>query len=490
MRAMPAPAAASAAPSGQSSVNFWVLLAVLVAAEFATALEGNMIYVALAKLYGIYGDPTHVSWLITAYSLTSAASAALCSRLGDLYGRRRMLILMLVVAAVGSAISAVASDLNVIIFGRALQGVSLAILPLAFGILRENARDNRELNMGVGVLGGTYSLSTGTGIILGGVIVDSARWQHIFTVSAAAAVLALILALRFIPKGEVRRATERLDLLGVLFVFPISALLLGLTFGKSLGWDSPVVWGLLIGGVAGLAAWTAYELRQASPLIDVRLLKNPTIAVVNATIFFTAMAPMIYPQVVMPLLQQPVWTGIGLGVTATVAGIIKLPTNLTAGVAGFVSGLVARRHSMRPAIIVSTIANLVAFVAIIFVHDSLVFVVAMCVLLIAPAGTILFACAPGLIIEAAPAERTSEATGLTSVLRALAMAIGSQLIAFTLATSSVLNSEGAKYPDERAYVITFVMVAVCCLASLICALMIPRRRVAVASRQLAPAPAE
>jgi hypothetical protein len=110
--------------------------------------------------------------------------------------------------------------------------------------------------------------------------------------------------------------------------------------------------------------------------------------------------------------------------------------------------------------------------------------------MIAPAGTILFACAPGLIIEAAPAERTSEATGLTSVLRALAMAIGSQLIAFTLATSSVVNSEGAKFPDERAYVTTFAMVAVCCLASLICALMIPRRRVPVAPRQLAPAPAE
>jgi MFS family permease len=440
----------SSAPSDRPSLSFRALLALLIAIEFVNALESSMIYAALSKLYGVYGDPAHVGWLVTAYLLACALSSALCSRLGDLYGRRRMLLLMLGVAVVGSAISAVATDLNVIIFGRALQGATFAIMPLAFGILRENAKDSRDLNLGVGILGGTFALSNGVGIILGGLIVDNTRWQHIFTVSASAALVVLLVAVRYLPKGNIPPKPERLDLPGALFVIPISALLLALTNGKSLGWDSPVVVALLAFAVVSLVGWVLYELRQANPLIDVRLLGNPTIAIVNTTIFFTAMAPMIYPIVILPLMQQPLWTGIGFGISATMAGVIKLPTNLTSGLAGIGSGLFARRYSMRPAIILAASCNLLAYTLLIFFHDSMLFVAAVCIFLIAPSGVIIFGSAPGLIIEAAPAERTSEATGLTAMLRSLSTAMGTQLIAYCLATSSISNSEGLKFPDERA----------------------------------------
>jgi len=468
--------AISSAPSDRPGLSFRALLALLIAIEFVNALEGNMIYPALSKLYGIYNDPTYVGWLFTGYLLASALSSALFSRLGDLYGRRRMLLLMLGVAVVGSTISALATNLNVIILGRALQGATFAILPLAFGILRENAKDSRDVNLGVGILGGTFALSNGVGIILGGVIVDSGRWQHIFTVSASVAFVMLLVAARYLPKGEVPPKPERVDLPGALFILPISALLLAITYGKSLGWGSPVVLSLLGFGVLSLVGWVLYELRQTDPLIDVRLLGNPTIAVVNATIFFTAMAPMLYAIVILPLLQQPLWTGVGFGVSATLAGIIKLPANATSGLAGIGSGLFARRNSMRPAIILAACCNFLAFTSLIFFHESAVFIAAVCILLIAPAATIAFSSAPGLIIAAAPPERTSEATGLTSMLRSLSMALGTQLIAYCLATSSISNSEGVKFPDESAYVTTFTLMACCALASLIFALMIPRRR--------------
>ena len=479
----------SSAPSDRPGLSFKMLLALLVAIEFVNALESSMIYPALSKLYGIYGDPAHVGWLFTAYLLASALSSALCSRLGDLYGRRQMLLLMLGVAVCGSAISAVATDLNVIILGRALQGATFAILPLAFGILRENAKDSRDVNLGVGILGGTYALSNGVGFILGGFIVDHGRWQNIFTVSASVALVVLFVAVRYLPTGKIPPKPERLDLAGALFVFPISALLLATTYGKSLGWDSPVVLALVGGGVVTLVAWVFHERRQANPLIDVRLLRNPTIAIVNITIFFTAMAPMVYPIVILPLLQQPLWTGVGFGISATLAGIIKLPTNATSGLAGVGAGLFARRYSMRPAIILAAITNFVAFTALIFFHDSVVFVAAVCILLIAPAGVIIFGCAPGMIIEAAPAERTSEATGLTSMLRSLATAIGTQLIAYCMASSAISNSAGVKFPDESAYVATFTLMAGCSLASLIFALLIPGGK-AAKGRKVAVAPAE
>lgn len=108
------------------SKYFWPVVAALVLAELTCALESNMIMVALSKLYELYGDPVHVGWLITAFSLASAASATLCSRLGDIFGRRRVLLIMLGVACVGSVISATSHDLNIIILGRVLQGASMA----------------------------------------------------------------------------------------------------------------------------------------------------------------------------------------------------------------------------------------------------------------------------------------------------------------------------------------------------------------------------
>ena len=455
------------------SGRFWVVLATLVIAELTCALETNMIIVALAKLYGLYGDPLHVQWLITAYALTSAATAAICGRLGDLYGRRTMLLVMLGFAAVGSLIALFGTRLDVIIVGRAIQGASMAVLPLAFGILRESAKNSYELNVGVGILGGTYSFSTGIGILLGGVIVDHAPWQYIFLASAGVAVLAIALVWRVLPRDKPRPASGPIDWVGGLsFVFPITALLLSLNAGKAQGWDSPLVWALLLGGVAGLALWAAYELRRKDPMIDIRLLGVRQI--VNLVICVTAMGPLIYTIVLMPLLQQPLWTGVGFGISATLAGLLKLPTNLASGTAAISSGYLARRYTMRPIVILATVANLLAWVLLIFFNDSVWYLVLAAVLLISPAGTIMFGVAPALIIEASPEDRTSVATGMTSVLRSIAQAVGAQLIALCLASSTIANDAGQQYPDGQAYLLTFIYIAACCMASMLLALFIPR----------------
>jgi len=463
-----------AGPRKCAALSFPTLLAVLVAAEFASAMNASTIYNALAKLYAIYGDPARVSWLITIYALSSAGSAVLISRLGDLYGRARMLKLMLVALIVGSLISASATNLDVIIFGRAIQGLSMAILPLGFGLLREYASDARELNFGVGILGGIYAFSTGIAFLISGVVIDHLGWQHIFTVAAIAALLSLILVLRFLPDGDRKPGAGRLDFVGALFILPVCALLLTFNVAKTHGWLSMPTIALLVFGVVTLFAWAIYELAHDEPLVDLRLLRNPTIAIVNAAIFFMAVGPLAYPQVIMPLLQQPTWTGIGMGISATFAAVLKLPTNLSSGIAGIGTGLFARRFSLRPAIVCAALANFIAFAALALVHNSLAFVVVVCVLLVSPAVTILFACAPGLIIQASPPERTSEVTGLSSVLRSLAQAIGAQLAAITLASSAVSNAQGTHFPDTDAYVLTFAMIAFMSLLSFACTVMIPK----------------
>jgi len=463
-------------PSETSHTHaFWSVLTVLVIAEMVSGLQSTMIVVALSKLYGIYGDPVRITWLLTAPALTATVAAAMFGRMGDLYGRKRVRTWVLVLATSGSALCAVSSDLNIITAGRALEGSSMAILPLAFGVLREAAPDKARLNIGVGVLGGTYSFTIGIGMFLSGVIIDHAPWQTIFLVTGAAALSALLLLVLVLPRDRPVATTARLDYIGGLtLVIPVGAFLIGLNLGRLWGWTDATVVTMIGLSIVGFAGWTIYVLRHPCPIMDLRQLRVPRVAIVNAALATTAMGPMIYPFVFMPILQQPLWTGIGFGVSATLAGLFKLPTNVTSGSASLVAGYLAAKFTFRPVVIAATAINLLAWLLLWAQHDSLWVVVGAAVLLMAPASTIIVACGPALIMDVTPPGSTSEAMALSSVLRSLAMAVGSQLIALALATSSIRNAAGTVYPDERAYIAVFMMVSAIALVALACAMLIPR----------------
>src|SRR5690606_8891532 len=149
-------------------------------------------------------------------------------------------------------------------------------------------------------------------------------------------------------------------------------------------------WGLVVGGAIGLAVWIRHELRHPNPLIEVRLLRTPQIATVNLLVFVAALGPTMYPQLMLPLWQQPVWTGVGLGISATLAGILKLPTNLTAGPAAIAAGFVARRTGMRSILVVASAMMLVGWSVLALNHSSLALMVGIAVLILAPAGTVLY----------------------------------------------------------------------------------------------------
>ena len=454
---------------------FWLVLMVLVIAEMVAGLQSTMIVVALSKLYGLYGDPVKITWLLTAPALTATVAAAMFGRMGDLYGRKRVMTLVLMLAASGSALCAFSSNLNIITVGRALEGTSMAILPLAFGVLREAAPDQARLNLGIGILGGTYSFTIGIGMFLSGLIIDHAPWQTIFLVTGAAALGALLLLIIVLPRDRPIATTASLDYVGGLtLLVPVGAFIAGLNLGRLWGWADPSVLSMIALSILGFAGWTFYVLRHPSPIMDLRQLRIPRVAIVNAALAATAMGPMIYPYVFMPILQQPVWTGIGFGVSATLAGLFKLPTNVTSGCASLVAGYLAAKFTFRPVVIAATAVNLLAWLLLCVHHGSLWIVVGAAVLLMAPASTILIACGPALILDETPPERTSEAMALSSVLRGIAMAIGSQLIALALSTSSVRNAAGTVYPDENAYVAVFMTMSALAVVALVCAILIPR----------------
>jgi len=434
-------------------------MAGLVLVDILSSLEYVMVLTALPAIVRDFGDIASASWVMTAFLLAQAVSAAVGGRLGDMFGRRRVLVLVVAAAAIGSLVSAFAPSPQLVVLGRAIQGVSGAILPLCFGITRQIAPANSSA-FWISVLTGSYMISALVGYVLGGYLADVGHWRWIFHVTALYSCIAIIPLLTLVPEPAQDRRSQRFDYLGaILFAPAVAALLYAITASRKLGWSNMSTGGLLVASIAALGLWFAHEWRCKDPLIDVKLLRRRPIWLGNACGAIMSLGLAQLPVLTLLLLQQPRLAGFGFAVSGAVAGLMKLPSNLSAAVGAPLSGWIAGRSGARWATLIGALAGSAAWTSLYHFHDTILQVVAATVLA-GFANAMLLASIPNLVLEGAPAERTSEVTGLSSVVRAVCAAIGAQLMAVLLARSERLDpASGARFPSEAAYELVFLSIA-------------------------------
>ncbi|WP_313808444.1 MFS transporter [Sphingobium sp.] len=438
----------------------WVLfVAILVLADITSGIESTMIYSAMKELIAIYGDAANVGWLVTGYVLVSAAAAAIFGRLGDIYGRKRMVIIVLACAVIGSLISAMTRELTVMILGRALQGVAGAIMPLSFGLARE-VIPVRRLPLAIGILYSAGAIGGMVGMVLGGVLVDAGGWHWIFLVSAMVAGLSLIFAAVLLPRGPVATNPGRIDKLGgILFVPAVAAMLLGLTNVRLWGLLDMRILALLIGGMALFIIWLRYEWRHPQPLIDVRLFTRRELLAAMACMALFAGGGAQVMQLQMLFLQQPVSTGIGLGLTATLAGLLMMAPNLSATLMAPVAGHIAGSRGNRFVVICGFMLNATGWLLLTTFNSNIWIVMTITSLACMAGNALLGVGIYNSVIAAAPFDRTSEAGGVVTVVRGLSHAVSAQIIMVILAHSTVAGSAGAGHPAPIGYLTVFAFIA-------------------------------
>lgn len=453
-----------------------VLILALWCAEMASSFESAMILAGLKALVAAFGSPVAAGWLVTAFLIVGSAASAVVGRLGDIYGRQRVLLIVLGLGMAGSLLSAATENYELVLLGRILQGVTSTILPLCIGLVRENLPEAR-VPMGIGLMISGASIGTAAGLIVGGVIVDNFSWPGIFVASAAFCLAALILVALFVPRSARAPARGPVDWLsGVLFAPGITLVLLYLTGGKLWGWRDPGALALLGAGIALCLWWWRRALASPNPLIDVRTLANRSIAVVCAASALVAMGTMQIMVFFSLLMQAPTWTGLGLGLSATAAGLAKLPSNLTSVPGGPLSGWLTARGGGRLAMLSGGGLTTLGWAMVLFDTSSLGIVIAE--LVVISFGTMmLFAVAPTIIAAAAPIERTSEVTGMLGVIRALFMGVGSQLVATVLASDSVTRGSES-YPSPAAWHLAARLIIVLTAGATALALALPGKKAA------------
>jgi len=411
-----------------------------------------------------------VSWILTAYLLSASVLTPIFGRLGDMLGKRRILIVVLSLLFVGTLLAALAPNLGALIVGRALQGAAGAVLPLSIGIVRDELPRDR-VSVTIGLLSAIFGIGAGVGIVAAGPIVEHLSWHWLFWLPLVLIAIALLGAIFGMKESPVRKP-GRLDLVGtaVLSVSLVS-ILLAISEGESWGWDSLKTIGLLVLGAITLVAFVLVELRVKEPLIDVRLfrIRGVWTAHVVALIFGFAMFGTFV--LVPTLLQLPAVTGYGFGKDVSEAGLFLLPTVIAMIILGPVAGILVRKVGPKPPMLLGALLVTAAFVLPALAHGESWQILLSGILTGAGIGLAL-ASTSNAIIESVPATQTGEAISANTIARTIGSSIGTAVIAALISSHSTPQG----LPTNDAFTIGFWVCAAVAVLAILAAIIAPPMR--------------
>jgi len=259
-------------PAGPRT-SYRVTLAVLTLAATSYALLQSLVLPTLPELQrSLHVSEATVSWILTAYLLSASVATPIIGRLGDMYGKERVLVSVLAMLAVGTLISALASSIGPMLLGRIIQGIGGGIFPLGFGIIRDEFPP-REVAGGIGLMSSLIGVGGGAGVVLAGVIVEHLSYHWLFWVPLMFIVPAAIAAHVFVPESPVKVSGRVNWPAAVLMSAGLTALLVGVTETAQWGWTSPKTLTTIALGFGLLAWWIALDARARTPLVDMRMMR-------------------------------------------------------------------------------------------------------------------------------------------------------------------------------------------------------------------------
>jgi EmrB/QacA subfamily drug resistance transporter len=331
--------------------HYNVTLAILTIAGTAYALQQTMVIPALPALQReLNTTTTWVTWVLTILLLVASVSTPILGKLGDQYGKERLLVISLALFLLGCVGAAAAWNIWILILFRAVQGLGAAVFPLSFGIIRDEFPPEK-VGVGIGLLSAVFGVGGGLGIVFSGLIVDHLSWRWLFILGAIPVAISVVLVHRFVPESPIK-TPSRIDYVGAsLLSAGLVCLLLALTEGESWGWGSARI-GLLFGASAVLlAAWVFAELRVPEPMVDMHVFVQRPVLLTNICALITGFALfgtfVLLPNFVETPHGLPDATAklvdYGFGASATKAGLYLLPSSLLMLFAGPAAGLIGRR---------------------------------------------------------------------------------------------------------------------------------------------------
>jgi EmrB/QacA subfamily drug resistance transporter len=455
-------------PSGRDHserVHPTLILVVLSMAGLAYAILSSAVIPALPTLeHDLNTTETGVTWLLTAFLLSASVGTSIIGRLGDMYGKERLLLWTLLVLAVGTLLAAVSQTLPVLIVARVIQGVAGGIFPLAFSIARDEFPPDRVAGS-IGLISSILGVGGGAGLVIGALIVQHLSWHWLFWLPLAVTLLAAVFTWRFIPESPVRSPGRVNWLAATLMSLGICSILIAIAQTTVWGWGGWQTWTLFGIGAILCVAWVWVEVHSDEPLVDMSMMRIRGVWTTNLAAFLLG-AGLYASFIVFPQFAQlPTSTGFGFGASVVVSSLYLLPAALGMGLLGSMAGRVSRRYGSKLALVVGTGVTAVSF-ALLWAEHGHPYDMLISAALLGVGIGLAFAALGNLIVQAVPATQTGVATGMNTVMRTLGGALGGQLSA-TFIANNMLHGEPTVVGFNQTYALATGFLVVCVFAGLL-----------------------
>jgi EmrB/QacA subfamily drug resistance transporter len=467
-------------PSAHASrtVHPNLILGVLSLSGLAYAALSSAVIPALPTIqHDLHTTETGVAWLLTGFLLSASVGTAIIGRLGDMYGKERLLLCTLVVLAAGTALAAVSNSLALLIVARVIQGTGGGIFPLAFSIIRDEFPAERVPGS-IGLVSAILGVGGGAGLVLGGLIVEHLNWHWLFWLPLIVMLPAAVCTWRYIPESPIRSPGRVNWVAAALMSVGISLVLIAVAQTTVWGWGDPRTLGLLAAGFVVSAAWVWVEVHSSEPLVDMAMMRIRGVWTTNLAAFLLGAGLyasfLVYPE----FAQLPKSTGFGFGASVVVSSLYLLPAAVGMSLLGTVAGRVARRFGSKLALIVGTLITAVSFAWLAVAHHHPYDMLIAATLLGIGIG-LAFAALGNLIVQAVPPTQTGVAAGMNTVMRTLGGALGGQLSA-----TFIVDNTSKGLPTVTGFNDTFVMATAFLIVCALAGLLIPSRRSAPAPQVL------
>jgi len=436
-------------------------------------LEQSIIVPALPSLAAHYGASIiGVAWLVTGFLVAAVVAVPLAGRLGDLVGKKRMILVSLAAFAAGSLVCAVTHSIGPAIAGRALQGLGAAVAPLTLGLARDIV-PAKDLPRMIGAVIGSANVGGGIGFLASGVLVDTFSAEAIFWFLFIVGLVLIAAVAAFVPESPVR-AKAVIDPLGaVLLGSGLAALLLAISKGQGWGWGSGSIVGLFVGAAVMLLAFGAVEGRLKEPLVDLGLVLRRPFTYTNLSAFAFGFS-FFYALLVVPQIAAlPTASGYGLGLSVTKIGLMLVPTSAAGLVAGWVGGRTVDRVGPRVLVASGSLIGGAAYLFMAYGTRSTANLVVGSGLLGVAWGLILTGIYP-VVLRTAGADQSAIAAAVTLLFRNIGVSVGVTVAAVVIADAG----RTGPFPAEHGYTRALICGAIGTAVTFGVAFLLPRRTTA------------
>ncbi|MFJ9083491.1 MULTISPECIES: MFS transporter [unclassified Streptomyces] len=434
----------------QSSGRSGAIVATLALAGTVAAIMQTLVTPLIAELPQLLDtSSSNAAWVVTVTLLVSGVCVPVSGRLGDLIGKRRMMLVCVVPLIVGSVVCALSSSVVPMIVGRGLQGMGMGMVPLGIALLRDVV-PTEKLSGSIALVSASMGIGGAIGLPIAAAVAQYANWRVLFWGSAVLAVAIGAMIYAIVPDVPAAAKGQRFDAPGAIgLAIGLVSLLLAVSKGADWGWGSGTTLGLFALAVVSLLVWGRYELRTREPLVDLRTTARPRVLFTNAASILIGVGMYAFMLIAPQLLQFPEATGFGLGQSMLAAGLWIAPGGIMMMLISPLGGKLINARGPKFALILGALVIALGYGAALPLMGT-AWGIMLAGIIINSGVALAYGSMPALIMSSVPLSETAAANGFNTLMRSLGTTIGSAVIGVVLAQMTV-SMGGVSLPSEGGF---------------------------------------